>query len=76
MGGKGNIEGAPAPERSHHQFGQKRPVAGVGEASFAKRAVKENVGVRPPPVHAGEDRKRRFPYGDNRSPFFTRRPRA
>jgi hypothetical protein len=76
MGGKGGIEGAAPPQRPHHQLGQQRPVAGFGEAAFAQRPIEENVGVRPPPVHAGEDRKRRLPYRDSRSPFFTRRPWA
>lgn len=70
------VERPSPPQRPHHEFGQKRPIAEVGDITLAERPVQEDVGVRSPPVDAGEDRKRLIPYRDSRSPFFTRRPWA
>ena len=72
---KGEIDRAAPAQGSHHELRQEPPVAGIGKARVAQRAVEHDVGEGLVAVHPGQDRDRRVPY-DSRSPVATRRPWA
>ncbi len=72
---KGEVDRAAPAQGSHHELGQEPPVARIGKARLAQRAVEHDVGEGLVAVDPGQDRDRRVPY-DSRSPVAMRRPWA